>query len=129
MVHGHHIVFDKATITATEHIDGIEVGVRVVVVVNRVSAEGHMVGEGGIDGLAALVGERAALHQESVVELGHVGALVIETYKAIDKLTAYKSIIGIHPAAGNPINQVLVVVGIGGFRIATHKAHLLKTVV
>ena len=57
MVHSHHIVFEKTTITATKQIYSVEVGVRVVVVVDRVSAEGHVVGKGCIDGLAALVGE------------------------------------------------------------------------
>ena len=49
MVYVHHIVLDNATVTATEHVDGVVVGVGVVAIVNQVSGKGHMIGESGID--------------------------------------------------------------------------------
>ena len=88
-----------------------------------------MIGKGGVDGLAALVGEGTILNQKAVVILGQVDTLVIQTDKAVDELAVHEGIAGIHPTTRDPIDPVLVIVGIGSLGLAAHKPHILKTVV
>ena len=75
-----------------------------------------------------MVGEAAVFDQQAIVVLGHVRSLIIQANKAIDKLAIDKGVVGVHPAARDPVNQVLVVVGIGSIRIAAHKADILETI-
>ena len=73
----HDVVLKKAVVPCAIDVDGVVVALDVVFVVDEVAPDGHMVGKGDVDRLAALIGEGAVFHDKAVIVLIDDMALIV----------------------------------------------------
>jgi hypothetical protein len=97
--HVHDIVFDDTIVANAEQVDGVVIGEHIVVVVDGVAPDGHMVGEGDVNAFEGLVGKSAVLYQHAIVVLIDVVSLIVETNVSVDKFAVNKLVVDVLPVA------------------------------